>query len=338
MSRSPEKSQTGFVLVATLWVIVLMTMAIGYFSERTSRALGLAQKNSENIQVLIEQQNARAELLYRLATTSISVYGLGPTEASSIALDNRPYRIGNLVMARLQDNRGLVNLNYLSNERLYRLLGILGVAAEKRDALIDALLDYTDEDNLRRLNGAEAPEYRARGLPPPANDYLRTPFEARTILGWGTQRELWENLRLNELITTSPVAGLNPNTAPWQVLATLPNVTDDVARQMITQRQLRPLTHGDIQQITGMSAGDMMFMISTIPGPSIRVIQTSPSRQWAMQYNVTLTPFDNGQPWHLDYTVLTRTHYKDDNIEKTQPLPQQPANAIAGPPAFLLPS
>lgn len=103
--------------------------------------------------------------------------------ASALALDDRPYRTLGDTLVQVQDNRGLLNLNVVDDERLGRFLGVLGVPPERRSALIDALRDYGDEDNLKRLNGAEVAEYAAAGLPPPRNAKLVTPLEARRIYG-----------------------------------------------------------------------------------------------------------------------------------------------------------
>src|ERR1019366_6193309 len=193
-------AQRGFVLVATLWILAVITIAASYFAERVSRSIELARQKQETTDQLVEFANTRADILYRLGTIPITINGLGSQPA--IALDDRPYLGSGDDIVRLQDNRGLLNVNFLEQSMMARLLGQLGVPIEKRDAMIDTLLDYTDSDDLRRLNGAEKSEYAALGLPPPPNDWLASPYQLRNIIGWRDQPQLWENERLLQFVTT----------------------------------------------------------------------------------------------------------------------------------------
>jgi len=95
-------AQRGFVLVATLWILAVITIAASYFAERVSRSIALAQQKQESTEQLVEFANTRAEVLYRLGTMRVSLYGLGNPPA--IALDDRPYRGSGDDIVRLQDN------------------------------------------------------------------------------------------------------------------------------------------------------------------------------------------------------------------------------------------
>ncbi len=178
------ETQRGFVLPLTLWILAAIAIAAGAFAERMMAALDLARLSQQRIQNLVDMGNTRAEILFRLASTRMSVYGLGPTQGQAIALDDRPYQGEGHDLLRLQDDRGLINLNFATEGSLSRLLGVLGIPYEQRGRLVDTFNDYIDEDDFKRLNGAEAREYEAAGLPPPRNEKLVTPYEPRNILGW----------------------------------------------------------------------------------------------------------------------------------------------------------
>lgn len=334
MNRQPAK-QKGFVLVLTLWMLALITIAAGYFAERVMRTMEQAQLAQKNTQALLDIAESRAEILFRLGTTPMSLYGLGLGPDDSIALDNRPYRgIGESVV-RLQDNRGLLNLNMADDDQLYRLLGILDVPAEQRGRLIDTLRDYIDNDNLKRLNGAEAPEYAAAGLPPPRNERLATPFEPRRIMAWGGLRQLWDDDRLPNLTTTSYSVALNPNTAPWEILATLPGVTNEVARNIIVKRQLMPFVSGDqIAQLSGISPDQLFLKIIMLPSDAVRVTHSVPGLPWALQYNVSLTPNDEHAPWRVDYYYKIGLTYKNDKTQEIRELPPRSALPASLPTPF----
>ena len=301
MKKGPNRRPQGFVLVLTLWVIVIVAIAASYFGEKVASAVELAHSARLNAQATIDMASSRAEVLYRLATTSLTVHGLGQGN-TAIALDNRPYRGVGETLVRLQDTRGLINLNLTPDDRLVRFLGLLGVPPEQRSHLIDTLRDYVDADKLERLNGAEEPQYLARGLPPPTNNNLATPWEARRIVGWRDAPQLWQNGKFIDLSTTSTSPGFNPNTAPFEALATFPGMTDAMARTLIGLRSQTPLLHpGQFAVLTGIPEVQLDMQLYMLPGDTLRVTQTAGHMNWALQYSVTLTPNSDTAPWRIDY-------------------------------------
>ena len=333
-STAQPGKQHGFVLVLTLWVLVIVAIAAGYFAERVARSVELAQQSRQNTRAIIDMAGTRAEILYRLGTTALTEYGLGRGN-TAINLDNRPYQGLGKTLVRLQDNRGLLNLNMTDDDRLQRFLGLMGIPAEQRGHLIDTLRDFIDADKLHRLNGAEDEEYLAQGLPPPPNRNLITPWEARRIIGWRDSPQLWKNGRLAELTTTSLSVGINPNTAPAEVLATLPGVTEEIAQIIIARRKLSPITYeGQIVEITSMPLNQPLGMgIIAIPSDALRITQSTQGLPWAIQYNITLTPNGKDAPWRTDY--YSRVSKSQRNEAEALELPPRSTAPTDKAPAFL---
>jgi general secretion pathway protein K len=307
-NRRTGAMQRGFVLAMTLWMLAAILIAATIFSERVRQAVNLARQQQLHTEALLDIHATQAEIMFRIGTTPISYYGLGDQpDGKSVSLDNRMYRGYGKTTVQLQDNRGLLNLNIVGDDRLLRLLAIVDVPPEKRSMLIDTLRDYMDEDSLKRANGAEEPEYRALGLPPPRNEKLLTPYEAKSIIGWRDLPQLWENNRLPDLTTISNAVAINPNTAPKEVLETLPGVTSEIADAIIAQRRLAPFTSGDaVAQLVGAAPGDYMLNIIALPSDSIRVTHRSADLPWAIQYNVSLQPDNDKNPWRVDYYYKVR--------------------------------
>ena len=312
----------GFILVLTLWVLVIVAIAAGYFSDRVALSLDLAKQARQNTQALIDMAGTRAEVLYRLGTSNMTEEGLG-RGSTAVMLDNRPYRGVGGAIVQIQDSRGLLNLNLTDDGRLLKFLGLLGIPADQRINMIDTLHDYIAPDNRHRLNGAGVDDYRTLGLPPPANRDLLTPWEAQRIIGWRNLPQLWEKDRLVELTTTSRSMGINVNTAPAEVLATLPGVTEDVARSIIVRRNLAPFTHdGQISAITGVPLNLPMGMgVIVIPSDTVRITQTIKDIPWAMQYVVKMTPNDRDAPWRTDYFTRVAVSLREDTGREVFELP-----------------
>lgn len=316
------RRQRGFILVLTLGMLVIVAIAAGYFAERVGRSVELAQRAQQNIQAVVDQANMRAEILFRLGTTSFSAHGLG-LGSDAIVLDNRLYHGAGTGFLRLQDNRGLLNLNQADDASLQRFLGVLGIPADQRGRMVDTLRDYIDADNLHRINGAEAQDYIERGLPPPANTRLITSWEARRVLGWNTP-QLWRDNQFVSLTTTSLATGINPNTAAAQVLASLPGVTDEIAQNMVKRRQVTPFANIDeVASFSGVSPGQFIFTVSFFPSDSIRVTQLAEGGPFASEFSISLTPTGKDAPWRINYHTHINNTLTAAEIKRAQELPQR---------------
>ena len=330
----------GFVLVATLWVLALVAVVAVYFAERMGQARSLALAAQARTQALLDLSGARADMLYRIATTPVSLYGLGQDPATALALDDRPYHSLGDTLVQVQDNRGLLNLNIVDDARLDRFLGVLGVPPERRSALVDALRDYVDEDSFKRLNGAEAAEYAATGLPPPRNAKLVAPLEARRIFGWAQTPELWQGDVLHRLTTTGTSFSMNPNTAPWQVLAAMRNMTPEGVQAILAARKLAPIASPQqVIALTGVqvSTDPMLADVIALPADSWRVTQQAPGMGWGWRYNVTLTPVSDFSPWRIDYFYRVELPPQNVPTEAPQPLPARTPSPAAQPAGVLPP-
>lgn len=324
------RRQKGFILVLTLGMLVIVAIAAGYFAERVERSMELARQSRQDIQATVDQANMRAEILFRLGTTPFSAHGLG-LGAEAIALDNRLYHGTGTSFLRLQDNRGLLNLNQADDGSLQRFLGVLGIPADQRGRMVDTLRDYIDADNLHRINGAEAQDYIERGLPPPTNTRLVTSWDARRIMGWNIP-QLWRDDQFVSLTTTSLAAGINPNTAAAQVLASLPGVTDEIARNMVKRRQVTPFPNIDeVARFSGASPAQFLFAMSFFPSDSIRVTQLADGGHLASEFSVSLTPTGKDAPWRINYHTHVNNTLAADEIRQARELPPLANPAPASP-------
>lgn len=296
--RAGARGGRGFVLVLTLWILAAVAIAAAYFGERVQTSLRLASARQRSIDAQLALADARAELLYRLSTTPLTRRGLGEVP-SLIRLDDRPYEESGSVV-RVQDAAGLINLNGVSDAQLVRLLGTFGVPEADRGALVDALRDYTDADDLRRLNGAESAQYRAIGrMDLPRNAPLVSTRELRDVYGWHQQAALWRDTTWLDFVATAGAPPLNLNTAPWQVIATLPEVTPDVARTIVARRDLEPLEVGWLDRMLGTTYDTVPSPVTSFPSAIFRVTQQVPGLPGGLRYNVELTPKGINFPWKI---------------------------------------
>ena len=337
MNPARAANQHGFVLVATLWFLAAITIVAAYFADRVGKSVESAAQSRRMTEAMVQMAGTRADTLFHFATDGFSNWGLGFDPVSAIALDDRPYRGVGKDVVRIQDTRGLLSLNFPDQLLLGRLLSSFGVPGEKHAALFDALADFTDTDNFRRLNGAEAPEYAAAGLPPPPNEWLYSPYQLKSVYGWHLLSDLWNDGRFLSLLTTSRISGFNPNTAPRDILIALVGkenhqLVDEVIRLRKSNRMLASEKIFALVRTYSVESENVL----TFPSNSIRIMQQSPDLPWAQEITLTLTPTLESSPWHIDYYArrsVSAITVDGINIPRLSSELSNPENAI-GPPTL----
>ena len=178
------------------------------------------------------------------------------------ALDPQPLGDG-LVRVSVEDEARRLDPN-TSPEALPRLLAKLGVDP----LLADAVLDWIDADDVARPHGAERRWYEAeRPSRAPANRPLRSVGEL--LLVRGLDAPLLDRLR--PFLTTAGEDGVNPNTAPADVLvATWP----DAGRvaEILAARERGPVDCDDLPSCTTRSTAYTIRAVAAV-GPVTRTLE-----------------------------------------------------------------
>ncbi len=330
------RRQQALVLVMTLWMLAILTVAASFFAVWTQRAIELAQELQTNLQGEIDTYNTQAQLIYLFSTRRLTMAGLNPkipnrtlsfnTSADAdvtmvlpvggeIELDDTVYQGIGSARFSIQDKAGLFSLYRLSitlnpetKRKGMKLLGVLGVSAELREPLIARLQDYVDPDDFHRLNGAEAIHYEKSGLPPPANRLLINPMECRAILGWAEQESLWKNGIWGQITTTERAGFLNLNTASELVLQTLDGINAEIAKNIVARRkEFGAFTdYLQFQKLVGVEVGGDNFTAGyrVYPSKHFRISTWHEKSQRVRQQHVQLTPIEpESKPWAVSYSA-----------------------------------
>jgi len=325
----------GFVLVVVLWLLVALAVGAGlivlWSRERVVEAQALAQRVSDRVAMV----STRDTLLYLAARVPMTQGGLplAPIPDGELArrrlddfggfdksprggeltLDDRPYLGLEGVVFRLQDEAGLVPIAQPVNAPLAAWLQAAGVPRRAHPALIDALGDYADPDDLRRLRGAEGRQYERAGLPPPANRPLLSPSELPSVLGFHAISPGILSV-LEDSSTTLESTALNLNAAPVPLLLALVDRCDRRCLAAIAQRRVRPFLSGtDFEARTGARLpGDRDVDFRSAPSGAFRVTLQGRSGS-AHRLHVRLTPLaDREAPWRVDAVDLVPRPVADE--------------------------
>jgi len=318
--------QRGFILVATLWVLAILTVAASFFALWTQRSLVIAQNLTADVHGEIALQSTLATLLYLLSTQRFTIAGMTipaseETETiinqmilgegsilpvgNEIALDDTVYQAQGKVHFAIQDISGLLGINIISETVLSRFLGLLGVPEDKQAALADKLYDYVDLDDLHRLNGAEKHHYEQRKRPPPPNQFLMYPGESYRILDWQQHQGLWRHHALAQLSTTEFAALPNFNTAPKLVLQAAYNMDAQTAQRLISLRHNQPFyTVNGVSQALGIYLDIDPLEASFFPSNFLRLSLWYEGASRMQQIHLRLTHnVPEAKPWQIDHLL-----------------------------------
>ncbi|HEY0309785.1 MAG TPA: type II secretion system protein GspK [Luteimonas sp.] len=337
--RTRARLQRGFVLAMTLWILAAMAVVVGLLTLWALDAVRNAAGEREQVEDLLSMESTRDTLLYLAATRATTRAGL-PTEplgeaerarrllddfgmfsteprGGELALDDQPYQGLGHARFSLQDEAGLFQLAVPRPEELQRLLRSQGVPQEVVPRFTDALLDYTDADDLRRLEGAESREYRREGRAAPPNRRLLVPIELARVLGWDALPEAARG-RLPGDATTFVSGAVNLNTMPEALLpAWVPGCPEN-CRRLVERRKRVPFASArEIELLLGTPLpGDTAVDYRFLAADTLRLTVWGRSGV-AWRIHVRFTPnADQRGPW---------------SILAVHPVPRPPEDAIAQP-------
>lgn len=313
--RTRRYPQQGYVLITVLVALVLLALVATRLDERVADFRDASAQWGRWVQAQADLAGGRDELLFLLATRPLTPLGFAGT--TLLRVDGRPYRLPSGVWASVQDLRGLISIVSYDPGVMTRFLISQGVPANNAAGLIDKLADYSDLDNLHRLNGAEADDYAAAGLPPPRNDWPLSPYELSLMAGWRDFPALWE--RASDHFTAVRDGWLNPNTATPSVLAALPGATPQAVGALLELREqgFHVDSSAALVELTGIRVPD--DPVAFYPGVFYRVRLWRPGDVRAVEYTLMLAPDARLLPWLILEVrqVLRPTH---DDVKPAPPL------------------
>mgnify|MGYP003342535511 CR=1 FL=1 len=158
MRAAKLQGQKGIALVLVLWVLLLLTIMTASFSL-------MARMDRLEANTLLSGTQARfsAEAAINLAVLALR----DPQEETRMLADGRVYEQvieGILVEVTAIDERGKLDINATDELSLANLFVGHGMQPDDAELLAAAVLDWRDQDDMERVNGAEEDAYFAAGL------------------------------------------------------------------------------------------------------------------------------------------------------------------------------
>ena len=184
----PLDNNRGYALAVILSIsLILMIICAGITSQVRSR-IKSAQKLENRSQAFLKAKSGFNQVMYNILTSSFEPYSIKVhrTDGSfdKWNLYGKPIKLNPDVTIKLRDIAGMIPLLY-GHDRLKKLWYKVAADSGKAAKFIDSFLDWQDKDKLKRLNGAEAWEYRKAGYQyEPKNNFIQFPEEMKLMLGF----------------------------------------------------------------------------------------------------------------------------------------------------------
>ncbi|MEQ1636939.1 MAG: type II secretion system protein GspK [Methylococcales bacterium] len=224
----PPIRQRGLALIVVLWMLTLLMIMASSF------ALTIRRETAVLTDVkTLAQARALAE-----GGINIAMLNLLPLdEKLRWRSDSSLYEVSYAdarIRIRITDESGKIDINYAEPQTLRGAFGTLGLEEEPLNALIAAIIDWRDPDDIQGPNGAEKEQYQKAGLKfSPPNKPFDSVEELQMVMGM--KPEFYK--QVEPLLTVfSNSKDVNPAKAAREVLLTFPNVTPEMVDAYILQR------------------------------------------------------------------------------------------------------
>jgi general secretion pathway protein K len=225
-----RRRERGVALVVVMWVAILLTVIASSFIYE-ARTDMLVVHNT----VSIARAEAAADAAVQRAVFELYRADNAPDAWRRDGAVRDWSFAGVPIKVEIRDESGKIDINTAADPLLRGLFSSMGSSAEEVTKLIDAMLDWRDPDNLKRVDGAEEPEYRAAGLTyRPANAPFQAIEELQLVLGM--RPDIYR--KIAPYITVySRQPGINPTLASREVLMAIPGVTAQIVDAYIARRE-----------------------------------------------------------------------------------------------------
>lgn len=161
-TNSPFKKTHGSVIILVLVFVVLLTFIVAAFLEEATAKIkyyGLFHNRDD----LRTDAYSAMEITLAVLNQYVEVEGAlwGPAQGWASPLEEAGYQPAHstAVTVAFEDESAKLPLSKLGYDDLLVLFDVLGYDLPEAQSLADGLIDWTDEDDLRRLNGYDGEDY-----------------------------------------------------------------------------------------------------------------------------------------------------------------------------------
>jgi general secretion pathway protein K len=286
-ARSNSLNDKGVALLLTIWVLALLSVIVGEFCHAMRTEVNITRNFKEKTEAYYVARaglmQAVAELI-RIETSPPLLVSVEETEPLddeekidwrvNAPINDVPFGTGTFSI-RIGNEAGKININRADQNLLRMMLNGFELDDNEKDIIVDSILDWRDKDDLRRLHGAEDEYYQSLAEPYHArNDDFESIEELLLVRGVTpeifhgglkdivtiyTEKESGTTVQTRRQRVARRKSGfsynqININYASESMLRALPQMTEDLVREILIFRKEKDLTMPDVLEIVGAGA------------------------------------------------------------------------------------
>jgi general secretion pathway protein K len=275
---SKVSNERGAALLIVLWIFIFLSVVAFDFTASVREEGMATHRYAQEAEGYYLALAGFQQGLYQLMRQSAQS---GQTAAQSSDLFEADWKKGSLgdgvYEVRFVDEAGKFNLNRVTDETLRSIFLHIGVDQNAANILTDSILDWRDEDDLHRLNGAENDYYQTLSPPYTARN---GPFDSVEDLLWvrGVTPQLFYGgegqVGLKDLFTVDSPSGVNLRTASPGVCVALIGISIEKCQEFIGQRsQMSEKTLADLLRLLGIRDDSLVRRQVMFANPTVITIE-----------------------------------------------------------------
>lgn len=224
-----NSKQRGLALIVVLWMLTLLIIMASSFSLTIRREIAILTDTKATVQAMALAEAGINIAILQLMQNDEQTRWRSDNSLYEFMFDDVPIRV------QITDESGKIDLNQTDPLALRGLLNSNGLDESAQEALLAAINDWRDQDDLPSPSGgAEKAQYQSAGLHyGPTNKPFENLEELQMVLGMTP--ELYQHL---ESLVTVYAGGqaVNAAKASREILMSLPGATPDLVDTYLTQR------------------------------------------------------------------------------------------------------
>ncbi len=224
-----RNGEQGAALIVVLWLLAALSLGAATFASTMRTEITVGRNE-------VAKANARALADAGIHRGIVALFDNDGEEPWPPDGSVQEFEFGGANIAvSLHSEIGKIDLNAASLELLGGLIQSIGLDRHDAEAVAEAIMDWRDEDGLKRPKGAETATYEAENLPYGAkNGRFESVDELQQVMG--VSRQLFR--RLAPLVTIySGSTGIDQGVASRETLLALPGVDTTEVEALLEIRQ-----------------------------------------------------------------------------------------------------
>jgi len=180
----PPHRERGIALIMVLGLVIFLSLIAVSFSDNQRVGTQVAANALATATAQAAADGAVNRMVYELEKPRSPDAQLAQQQWKPDGLVHNYGENGVQITISARNETAKIDLNFAAEPLLKQLFVAAGANDDEANALVAAVKDWTDADNLKRPNGAEADDYRAAGRTVlPSNDFFIAIEELQNVLG-----------------------------------------------------------------------------------------------------------------------------------------------------------